>query len=75
MTGFDGGQTSFENYKDGALAGLPRLITCANGLELAHNYDANNRLVAVNVGALRRVRLEYDKQGRVTGYAWEPAKR
>jgi len=74
-TGFDGGQTSFANYKDGAISGMPRLITCANGLELAHNYDANNRLVAVNVGALRRVRIEYDKQGRVTGYAWVPAMR
>ena len=74
MTGFDGGQTSFENYKDGALKGMPRLITCANGLELAHNYDANNRLLAVNVGNTHRVRLEYDKLGRVIGYAWEPAK-
>ena len=75
MTGFDGGQTSFENYKDGVLAGMPRLITCANGLGLAHNYEANNRLVAVNVGSLRSVRLEYDNQGRMTGYAWEPAMR
>ena len=74
-TGFDGGQTSFDNHKDGALAGMPRLITCANGLELAHNYDANNRLLAVNVGNTHRVRLEYDKLGRVIGYAWEPAKR
>lgn len=74
-TGFDGGQTSFDNHKDGAFAGMPRLITCANGLELAHNYDANNRLLAVNVGNTHRVRLEYDKLGRVIGYAWEPAKR
>ncbi len=75
MTGFDGGQTSFDSHKDGALAGMPRLITCANGLELAHNYDANNRLLAVNVGNTYRVRLEYDKQGRVIAYAWEPVKR
>lgn len=74
MTGFDGGRTSFENHNNGALEGMPRVITCPNGLELAHNYDSKNRLSTVNVGKLRRVRLEYDDKGRVVAYAWEPAK-
>ena len=61
MTGFDSGQTYIENYKGSALTGMPRLITYSNDLELAHNYDANNRLLAVNVRNTHRVRLEYDK--------------
>jgi RHS repeat-associated protein len=73
VTGFDGGTTTFDYYTDARLAGALRGVTCANGLELADEYDEQERLKAVIVGASRRVRLEYDQDGRVVGYVWEGA--
>ena len=69
--GFDGGTTVFNYHTDGELAGAVRNVTCANGLELASEYDAENRLAAVGVGPSRRVRLMYDQQGYVVEYVWE----
>ncbi len=72
MTGFDGGETTFENHQDGDLAGKPKLITCPNGLELKHEYDGSNRLSAVKVGTEQCVRVGYDPQNRLISYALEP---
>jgi len=69
IAGFDMGVTSFEyDNKDETL----RSVTCANGLKLANDYDANRRLASVSLGAERRVKLEYDVDGRVVGYILEP---
>jgi YD repeat-containing protein len=75
MTGFDNGRTAFEYHKDGPFAGLPLSIVCPNGLKLDYEYDTAGNLAAVKVGTDRRVRLEYDSQGRMNTYAWEPVKR
>jgi YD repeat-containing protein len=72
VTGVDGGVTTFDYHDKGNLAGAPRGVQCANGLKLAHEYTADERLKAVAVGTTRRVRLGYDAKGRVNEYAWEP---
>ena len=75
MTGFDNGQTSFAYYNDGPATGMPRSIVQPNGLKLEYNYNTDGRLSAVKVGTDRRVKLEYDPQGRMATYAWEEVKR
>jgi RHS repeat-associated protein len=72
VVGFDGGVTTVRYHDQGDLAGAPQVVTCANGLQLAHGYGAAGRLDTVAVGADRRLRLEYDPRGRVRAYAWEP---
>jgi len=72
VTGVDGGVTTFDYHDKGKLAGAPRGVQCANGLKLAHEYTADERLQTVAVGTERRVRLGYDAKGRVNEYAWEP---
>jgi RHS repeat-associated protein len=75
MTGFDNGRTSFEYHKDGPFAGMPLSIVCPNGLKLEYEYDDAGNLAAVKVGTDRRVRLEYDAQGRLNVYSWEAVQR
>jgi RHS repeat-associated protein len=71
-TGFDGGRTSFGYQESGPAAGVLRTITCPNGLKLDYDYAPEGDLSAIKVGKDRRVRLSYDKKGRMTDYAWEP---
>ncbi len=75
MTGFDNRETIFEYHQNGNVAGMPQSIQCANGLPLNYEYDTEGRMAAVKVGADRFVRLEYNSQGRMITYAWEPTKR
>ena len=73
ITGFDAGVTSFDYADAGAGAGALRGVTCANGLRLTHEYDAQLRLAAVKVGDTNRLRLEYDGKNRLIAYTLEPA--
>ncbi|RJQ83192.1 MAG: RHS repeat protein [Desulfobacteraceae bacterium] len=73
-TAFDGGRTSFVYKDSGPAKGMPQTITCPNNLELRYGYADSGDLATVKVGQDRLVRLGYDKQGRVTSYAWEPVK-
>ncbi len=72
VTGFDEGVTDYQYAAKNDRTGRLTQITCANGLELKHDYDEEGRLDSVTVGAVRRVRLEYDTQGRITAYVMEP---
>lgn len=71
IVGYDGGTTRYKYYDDGKLSGLPKEVTLPNSLELDNVYDNEGRLEAVTVGSVRRVKLEYDSKGRITGYVWE----
>jgi len=75
ITGFDSSHTSFDYFKDGPAAGMPKSIVCPDSLKLEYEYDSNGRPSAVKVGMDRRVRLEYDPEGRMVAYTWEPTKR
>lgn len=72
IASFDGGVTTFDYHSTGELAGVPKTVNQPNGLKLAHEFDDSGHLKAVVMGDLRRVRLGYDSQGRVTTYAVEP---
>jgi YD repeat-containing protein len=72
FTGFDGSRTSFDYFEDDPTSKTPKSILCPGGLKLKYEYDADDRLTAANVGMERRVRLEYDQQGRPIAYIWEP---
>jgi YD repeat-containing protein len=72
ITDFDQGVTSFSYEDKSELAGALQGVACANGLKLVREDDAQNRLAAVSVGNVRRVRLSYDMKGRIVSYALEP---
>ncbi|MCG8343901.1 MAG: hypothetical protein MI685_01920 [Chlorobiales bacterium] len=72
LTNFDGGRTSFSYNNDGSSKGFLASIKCPDGLELVYDYNANRLLSTVEVGNQRRVRLEYDDQGRVVSFALQP---
>ena len=71
LTNFDGGRTSFSYHNDGSSKGFLASIKCPDGLDLVYDYNADGLLSTVEVGNQRRVRLEYDDQGRVVAYALE----
>ena len=72
VVGFDGGVTTFDYQQIGDAVGALSGVICANGLKLAREYDAAHRIAAVQVGAERRVRIEYDTEGRVSAFIVEP---
>jgi len=71
VTGFDGSRTSFEYHK-GSLDGLLSSVVCADGLNIVYGYNNERLLSEVKVGGKRKVKLEYDNQGRLVSYALEP---
>lgn len=70
-TGFDGGRTAFDYYNEKSLDGLLSSMQCADGLRLSYTYNDEKLLSAISLGTKRRVKLEYDKQGRVIAYSLE----
>jgi len=71
---FDGGEITISYHDNGLLADLPDRINCANGLQLDYSYDASGNIGGVTLGNDRRIALEYDEKGRLTGYAYLPVK-
>lgn len=69
VTGFDGGRTAFDYYNEKSLDGLLSSVQCADGLNLSYTYNDEKLLSAINLGTKRRVKLEYDKEGRVIAYS------
>lgn len=69
---FDGAETRVSYYGDGAQAGLPKEVAGPNGVALKYSYDDAARLARVDVDARSQVVLDYDADGRLTGYAWRP---
>ena len=51
---------------------LLRGVVCANGRKLAHEHTPKGQLESVTVGTDRRVRLDYDAEGRPVAYTVEP---
>lgn len=72
MTGFDGGRTVLSYLDDDPAKRLLASVKCPDGLDLRYSYSADGLLSTVDVENQRRVRLEYDDQGRVVAYALEP---
>ena len=70
---FDGGETVYSYDDTVGHAGLLKGITCPNGTALEYHYDESPHLSRIEVGTQSQVILDYDKQGRFTGYAWQPA--
>lgn len=71
MTGFDGGRTVFSYLDDDLAKRLLASVKCPDGLGLRYSYSADGLLSTVDVENQRRVRLEYDDQGRVVTYKLE----
>ena len=72
LTNFDGGRTSFSYHNDGSSKGFLASIKCPDGLDMVYDYNADGLLSTVEVGNQRRVKLEYDDQGRVVSFALQP---
>lgn len=45
-----------------------KTIVTPNDLALHYGYDAEDRLTAVDIGGRSRLVLDYDGQGRLTGW-------
>ncbi len=70
---FDGGTTTLAYYDDEARGGLLKTIQAPNDLALNFGYDAEDRLTTVDVGGRSRLVLDYDGQGRLTGWRHQAA--
>jgi RHS repeat-associated protein len=70
---FDGGTTTLAYYDDEARGGLLKTILAPNDLALNYGYDDEDRLTAVDVGGRSRLVMDYDGQGRLTGWRHQAA--
>jgi RHS repeat-associated protein len=71
---FDGSETRIR-YEPAAQGGRRvKAVRAPNGLELHYEYDARDRLTAVNVGDIHRLEYRYDDAGRLTRRQQVPIK-
>lgn len=70
---FDGGEYTIDYYPNGTNANRPKQITTPNGLPLQYNYTKAGQIEEVKLGKASRLKLAYDKEGRVAGWSYAPA--
>jgi hypothetical protein len=67
---FDGGDLEIVYYSNGSGSGLLKQVKRPDGLALDYHYNLSGDLDEVNIGGQRRVRLQYDDNGRTIGYSF-----